>query len=90
MMITKSFSTGRIRLATYDARGQQMEVTYDNQTVEAFKPVPEEVYRRLCNAPNPATYLEDRIAEEYSKVPPAKRTAASQARRKLDDLFGGS
>ena len=31
----------------------------------AHQQVPQEVFRRLCSAPNPATYWEDRIAEEY-------------------------
>jgi hypothetical protein len=56
--------------------------------VLAYKQVPQEVYRRLCSAPNPATYWEDRIAEEYPKATPAKPGADPDAARKLSDLFG--
>jgi len=88
-MLTRSFTAGRIRRITYDPRSEQMELTLDNHGVEAFKPVPQEVYRRLCSAPNPATYWEDRVAQEYPRVAPAKRHDIAEARRKLDDLFGG-
>lgn len=69
-MPTKTFTTGRIRQAVYDPASRQLDVHWDNKTVHAYKPVPEEVYRRLCNAPTPATYWEDRIAEEYPKPRP--------------------
>jgi hypothetical protein len=49
--------------------------------------VPAEVWRRLISSPNPATYVEDRIEEEY----PVERKRASggdPARSRLDDLFG--
>ncbi len=52
----------------------------------AYKQVPEEVYRRLCAAPNPATYWEDRIAEEYPKATPKK--ADGPPGKTLADLFG--
>ncbi len=45
------------------------------------------MYRRLCSAPNPATYWEDRIAEEYPKGTPM--TSSAQPGKKWDDLFGG-
>jgi hypothetical protein len=51
--------------------------------------VPAEVFRRLCNAPNPTTYWEDRIAEEYPKALPRPAGAAPDAARKLSDLLGG-
>jgi len=50
--------------------------------------VPQEVYRRLCSAPNPTTYWEDRIAEEYPKGTPMKSTGASEGAKNLSDLFG--
>jgi len=51
--------------------------------------VPQEVFRRLCSAPNPATYWEDRIAEEYPKGTPRASNGASDAAKKLSDLLGG-
>jgi hypothetical protein len=62
---------------------------WDNKSVLAYKQVPAEVYRRLCSAPNPATYWEDRIAEEYPKGRPMSSGADPEAARKLGDLFGG-
>ncbi|MFM1849790.1 MAG: hypothetical protein RL446_629, partial [Pseudomonadota bacterium] len=40
-----------------------------------------------CNAPNRATYYEDRIAEEYPKTQ-AQKGNSEDAKNKLDDLFG--
>jgi hypothetical protein len=55
--------------------------------VLAYKQVPQEVFRRLCSAPNPTTYWEDRIAEEYPKGVP--QTKAARQGPDLRDLFGG-
>jgi len=52
--------------------------------------VPQAVYRRLCCAPHPATYWEDRIAKEYPNGMPMTSTADPEGARKLSDLFGGS
>jgi hypothetical protein len=66
-MPTKLFTTGRIKKADYNPNSRQLELHWDNKTVLAYKHVPEEVYRRLCSAPNPTTYWEDRIAVECPK-----------------------
>jgi hypothetical protein len=87
-MPTKQFTSGRIRKAVYDAASQQLDLHWDNKSVLAYKHVPQEVYRRLCSAPNPATYWEDRIADEYPKGTPMKSDAASDAPKDLSDLFG--
>jgi len=87
-MPTKTFTSGRIRRAEYDTTSQQLDLHWDNKTVLTYKQVPEEVYRRLCAAPNPAAYWEDRIAEEYPKgtaKTPGGGTGPAQA---FDDLFG--
>jgi hypothetical protein len=47
------------------------------------------VFRRLCSAPNPATYWEDRIAEEYPKGHPMKSGSGGNPPKDLGDLFGG-
>ena len=88
-MLTKAFTSGRIRKAEYDPDSRQLDLHWDNKTVLAYKHVPQEVYRRLCSAPNPATYWEDRIAEEYPKGRPMTSTADPAAGKKLGDLFGG-
>ena len=84
---SKSFG-GRIRKAVYDTASRQLDLHWDNQSVLAYKQVPEEVYRRLCSAPNPATYWEDRIAEEYPKGTPMKSAGDGGSGKSLDDLFG--
>jgi hypothetical protein len=87
-MPIKTFTSGRIRKAHYDSASRQLDLHWDNKSVLAYKHVPEEVYRRLCSAPNPATYWEDRIADEYPKGTPMISAADPDAAKKLSDLFG--
>ena len=87
-MLMKVFTSGRIRKAEYDPASRQLDLHWENNSVLAYKHVPEEVFRRLCSAPNPATYWEDRIAEEYPKGTP-RSAGASGGAKKLSDLFGG-
>ncbi len=89
-MPSKIFTSGRIRKADYDATSRQLELHWDNKTVLAYLQVPDEVYRRLCSAPNPATYWEDRIAEEYPKGRAKASGTGSDAQSKFDGLFGGT
>lgn len=89
-MTTKTFTSGRIRKADYDPATHQLDLHFDNKSILAYKHVPQEVFRRLCSAPNPATYWEDRIAEEYPKGTPMTSNADPGAGQKLSDLFGGS
>ena len=89
-MPTKTFTSGRIRKADYDLVSRQLDLHWDNKTVLAYKQVPEEVYRKLCSAPNLATYWEDRIADEYPKGRAKGAGADADAPRKFDDLFGGA
>lgn len=88
-MPIQTFTSGRIRKADYDTASQQLELHWDNRQVLAYKQVPQEVFRRLCRAPNPAAYWEDRIAEEYPKGQPKVSGKSSDAPRGFDDLFGG-
>ncbi len=87
-MPTKTFTTGRIRKADYNSATQQLDLHWDNQTVLAYKHVPQEVFRRLCAAPNPTVYWEDRIAEEYPKGTPTTSGHRADAARNFNDLFG--
>jgi hypothetical protein len=87
-MPIKTFPSSRIRQAHYDTASRQLDLHWDDKTVRAYKQVPEEVYRRLCSAPNPATYWEDRIAEEYPKAQPRNGGGADDASRRFNDLFG--
>lgn len=87
-MLSKTFTSGRIRKAEYDTSSQQLDLHWDNKTVMAYKQVPHEVYRKLCNAPTPATYWEDRIAEEYPKGIPMSPQHKPDAVKRFSDLFG--
>lgn len=87
-MKTQSFASGRLREVAYDLKDNHLELTWDNKTTIAYRPVPEEIFDRLCKSPSPATYVEDRIAEEYPKVSPKRKRDADDAARKLKDLFG--
>ena len=87
-MPIKNFTSGRIRKADYDTSSRQLDLHWDNRQVLAYKQVPEEVFRRLSNAPNPAAYWEDRIADEYPKGVPMTARADSDGAKKLGDLFG--
>jgi len=87
-MPSKTFTGGRIRQAHYDTASRQLDLRWDDKTVRAYQQVPEEVYRRLCSAPNPATYWEDRIAEEYPKAQPRSGGAQDDAAQRFEGLFG--
>lgn len=87
-MNAKQFAAGRILEITFDPREHHLELTWDNHTTTAYRPVPREIFERLCKAPNPATYVEDRIAEEYPKVQPKRKPGGDDAAKKLNDLFG--
>ena len=86
-MVTKTFTSGRIRKADYDPATKQLDLQWDDGTVRAYKHVPDEVFRRFCAAPNPTTYWEDRIAEEYPKGTP--RSDGGGSGKKPGDLFPG-
>ena len=87
-MLSKTFTSGRIRRADYNPESQQLDLHWDNKSTLAYKQVPQEVFRRLCSALNPATYWEDRIAEEYPKGVPMTSTVAPTGTKSLSDLFG--
>ncbi len=85
----RDFPSSKLRKAIWDRATRQLDLHWAGGSTTAYKPVPEEVFRRLCSAPNPATYWEDRIAEEYPKGTPMKSGDAPAAPKDLRDLFGG-
>ena len=87
-MPVKTFTIGRVRKADYDPASQRLDLHFDNRTVIAYCHVPQEVFRRLCSAPNPGTYWEDRIAEEYPKGTPRSAGPSQDGGKTLRDLFG--
>ncbi len=72
----------------YDERDQRLEIEFSDGSVRVYQGVPAEVWRRLLAAPNPASFFEDRIADEYPNRPGSAR-ATDGARDRLDALFGG-
>ena len=87
-MPTRSFTTGRIREARWDPSTQQLDLRWDDGRWKAWKHVPQEVFRRLCEAPKPTSYWEDRIAEEYPQGPSSVSAAEGKSGPTLKDLFG--
>lgn len=83
----RSLRGGRLKAGTYDEGSERLELEFVDGSVRVYKTVPAEVWRRLLAAPNPASYHEDRIAEEYP-VERGSATAHPDAKARLDALFG--
>jgi hypothetical protein len=79
--------TAQLKSAGYDEREKVLEIAFHNGQLKAYKGVPHEVARRLFAAPNPASFWEDRIAEEYP-VDTGRVAGGQDAAAKLGDLFG--
>lgn len=65
-MERKRVNSSRIRSVGYDQRNQVLEVELANGTVYQYERVSPEVHRRFMAAPNPTSFFDDRIAEEYT------------------------
>lgn len=65
-MERKRVNSSRLRSVGYDEKSQTLEVELSNGQVYQYSKVSPEVYRRFMNAPNPTTFFDDKIAEEYS------------------------
>jgi len=65
-MERKRVHSSKIRSVGYDERSEVLEVEFSNATVLQYTGVSPEVHRRFMAAPNPGSYFEDKIAEEYS------------------------
>jgi hypothetical protein len=68
-MERKRISSSKIRAVGYDPKNEVLEVEFNDGRVMAYSGVSPEVHRRFMNAPSPASFFEDKIAEEY----PARR-----------------
>ena len=83
----RALKGGRLKTGAYDEDSQRLELGFVDGSVRIYRSVPAEVWRRLLSAPNPASYHEDRIADEY----PVERGGTPEdggARARLDALFG--
>ncbi len=65
-MERKRVSSSKVRSIGYDERQQLLEVEFTNGQVWQYARVSPEVHRRFMAAPNPTTFYDDRIADEYS------------------------
>jgi hypothetical protein len=62
----KRVNSSRLRSVGYDEKSRTLEIEMSNGQVFQYVGVYPEVYRRLMAAPNPATFFDDKIAEEYT------------------------
>ena len=66
MMERKRVNSSKVRSVGYDERSQMLEVELSNGQVWQYPKVSPEVYRRFMAAPNPTSFFDDRIAEDYT------------------------
>jgi hypothetical protein len=65
-MERKRVSSSKIRSVGYDEKTQTLEIEFTNGQIFQYPKVYPEVYRRFMAAPNPTTFYDDRIAEDYT------------------------
>jgi KTSC domain-containing protein len=65
-MERKRVNSSKIRSIGYDEKSQVLEVEMSNGQVFQYSKVYPEVHRRFMNAPNPTSFFDDKIAEEYA------------------------
>lgn len=65
-MERKRVNSSKIRAIGYDEKSMTLEVEMSNGEVWQYPKVYPEVYRRFMAAPNPSSFFDDKIAEEYS------------------------
>ena len=65
-MERKRVNSSRLRSVGYDEKNQVLEIEMSNGQVYQYTKVSPEVYRRFMAAPNPTSFFDDKIAEEYS------------------------
>jgi len=65
-MERKRVNSSKIRSVGYDPAAMTLEVELSNGQVWQYPKVYPEVYRRFLAAPNPTSFFEDRIAEDYT------------------------
>jgi hypothetical protein len=65
-MDRKRVNSSRLRSIGYDEKNQVLEIEMSNGQVWQYSKVSPEVHRRFMAAPNPTSFFDDKIAEEYS------------------------
>jgi hypothetical protein len=65
-MQRKRVNSSKVRSVGYDEKNRTLEVEMSNGQVFQYVGVYPEVYRQFMAAPNPTTFFDDKIEEEYS------------------------
>ena len=65
-MERKRVNSSKLRSVGYDEATRTLEVEMSNGQVFQYIGVYPEVHRRLMAAPNPTSFFDDKIAEEYT------------------------
>jgi YD repeat-containing protein len=65
-MERKRVNSSKLRSVGYDEQSRTLEVEMSNGQVFQYVGVFPEVYRRFMAAPNPTSFFDDKIAEEYT------------------------
>ena len=65
-MDRKRVNSSRLRSVGYDEASRTLEIEMSNGQVFQYTGVYPEVYRQLMAAPNPTSFFDDKIAEEYT------------------------
>ena len=65
-MERKRVNSSKLRSVGFDEQTRTLEVEMSNGQVYQYVGVYPEVYRRFMAAPNPTSFFDDKIAEEYS------------------------
>jgi hypothetical protein len=65
-MQRKRVNSSKIRSVGYDEATRTLEVEMSDGQVFQYSGVYPEVYRRFMAAPNPTSFFDDKIAEEYT------------------------
>ena len=65
-MQRKRVNSSKLRSVGYDEKSMTLEIEFSNGQVYQYVKVYPEVYRRFMAAPNPTSFFEDRIEEDYT------------------------
>ena len=68
-MERKRVNSSKLRSVGYDEGTRTLEIEMSNGRVFQYSGVYPEVYRRLMAAPNPTSFYDDKIADEYNAKP---------------------
>ena len=65
-MDRKRVNSSKLRSVGYDESTRTLEIEMSNGQIFQYSGVFPEVYRRFMAAPNPTSFYDDKIADEYT------------------------